>query len=115
MAQAPATPFLFTRFFTRSWIWNILFTTVFAVIMLLGWAKVSSLDANRTWFFLALASSVGSGVHTLLLILFAIRRAGRKHWLAAGCFTIHLFVSGITAYYLFALWIVTIGFATIRN
>jgi|GEM_PF-6492707 len=111
MEQSTAAPPAFLRFLLRSWLWNLLITTSLMLTVLLLWDKFLSLDGNRSWFLFSLCAAVVSAVHGLLLFIFCIRRMMRKHWIPGACFLLHGLGAAIVTYYLFALWIMSIGFA----
>lgn len=114
MNETAAPAFNFKRFFLRSLLGNYVIAILLGIVLMLMWNKVVSLTANRSWFFIGLVTAVISTVHTLLLIVFTIRRAGRKEWKASLLLLINVFIGMGLTYWLFMVWVMSIAFAAIR-
>lgn len=85
-----------------------------AVILFIGWSKVSQVEANRTTFFICLAATLVCAVHSLLLLVFMVRRLLRRHWLASAIFLLHALFSAAITYWLFAVWMISIAYAGMK-
>lgn len=100
-------PFLFRRFFLRSWLWNIIISALFACLVLYYWSTVFTFKGGHSLFLVIMIAAILAGVHGLLLLVFCIRRLTMKHWLAAGIYFVHGILGALLSYYLFGLWLMS--------
>lgn len=100
-------PFSFRRFFLRSWLWNIIISAIFACLMLVFWNTIVGFHGNRSLFFIIMIAAILAGVHSLLLLVFCIRRLTMKHWPAAGIYLVHGILGSLLSYYMFGLWLMS--------
>jgi hypothetical protein len=103
MEQSLPTPFSFRRFFLRSWLWNLLFSTVFTLGFSWCYLEYRDLTATRPVFLTNLALLAIVWVHALLLLIFSLRRFFRKELMAGGCFFVQFMFSVLLGYYLYII------------
>lgn len=77
------------QFFFRSLLWNLLFTLTFAIILLVCFEQYTSLKASRSTFLWNIASLPVAATHSVLLVLFMIRRFRNKHYRYGLWFLFH--------------------------
>jgi hypothetical protein len=93
----------YKRFFYRVWIPNLIVTFVFAVILLNCWNQYVAITATRITFLTNLICLVLVWIHTVLLVIFSIRRFLKKQIYAGISLVVHLFISGIIGFYFFTI------------
>jgi len=69
----------FRHFFIRSWLFNIVLTLTFGILLLVVWRHYVSTHATRTDCLINLSMLAVCSTHTLLLAIFSVRRFSRKH------------------------------------
>jgi hypothetical protein len=83
-------------------------TTVFAVMLLIVIRpQYADRSADRSDFLMNLALLVICWVHTLLILIFSMRRFAKKHIAPGGIFLLHFFLSASLGFY--AYMMVNIG------
>ncbi len=98
-----APEFSFKRFLIRSVLVNVVFTAVFAAILFWCNGQYSHVTANRTTFLLNIIALPVVWTHSLLLLIFAIRRFARKNIVAGLIFFTHFLLSGAIGYWLYII------------
>ena len=95
----------FRGFFVRLWVWNVLLTLAFAVVLLLCFLRYTDLSANRVYAWANVIAFIGCTVHTLILLIVSVRLLARNQWRNGLIFTLHFFVSSAIVYWLYILLI----------
>ncbi|HTF05846.1 MAG TPA: hypothetical protein VK826_17580, partial [Bacteroidia bacterium] len=88
----------FRHFFIRSWLFNIVLTLTFGILLLVVWRHYVSTHATRTDCLINLSILAVCSTHTLLLAIFSVRRFSRKHTKQGVIFLAHFFASAILVY-----------------
>lgn len=109
-SETPKPEFIFRRFFLRSWLTNLIFTTIFSATLFWIYLQYTSTLATRVTFLTNIAVLIICWTHTLLLLIFAIRRLGKRNIVAGICFIFHFLISFTIAYYLY-IYLALFGWA----
>ncbi|GAB4142224.1 MAG: hypothetical protein Fur0041_17350 [Bacteroidia bacterium] len=90
----------FKQFILRYLIWNFVITAVFLSVF--WWCNMHyvGLTANRTVFLTNLIALPLVSTHTVLILIFSIRRFVRKHTVFGLIYFAHFLLSSVIAYYL---------------
>lgn len=101
--SAAASPSL-KQFVIRPWIWHFILTLIFAVMLLLV-VRVHYTDrtANKTDFLLNLAALPLIWTHTLLILIFSMRRFSRKQVMPGLIYLVHFFASASLGFYAYLM------------
>lgn len=92
------------NFLLRRWLWHFLLTLIFAIILLLiVRVHYTHQTATRTDFLLNLGTLIVCWVHTLLILIFSMRRFSRKQIPAGGIFLVHFFLSAFLSFYAYMM------------
>jgi hypothetical protein len=95
--------FSFQKFFLRAWLINLLFTLTFGIILIVSYHNYDNFTATRTTFLTNLIVLPIAWVHTMLILIFSLRRFSRKQFTAGIIFLMHFFVSSVVSYYLYLI------------
>ncbi len=102
MSEVTAPPL--KQFLIRPWIWHFAITITFAIMLLLVIRpQYTDRSADRIDFLLNLAILVVCWVHTLLILIFSMRRFSRKQIAAGGIFLVHFFASAFLSFYAYMM------------
>jgi len=93
----------FKAFFLRSWLINLILTAGFIVILFVVWNHYTNATALRTDFLVNLIALPICATHTVLLLIFALRRFAKKHVVAGVVFLVQFIASGVIVYYLYLI------------
>ena len=92
------------QFIIKPWIWHLMVTLTFAVLLLIIIRpQYADRSANRADFLLNLGILIVCWVHTLLILIFAMRRFARKHIAPGGIFLLHFFLSASLGFYAYMM------------
>jgi apolipoprotein N-acyltransferase len=92
------------QFIIRPWIWHFLVTLTFAILLLLVIRpQYTDRSADRTDFLMNLAILVVCWVHTLLILIFSMRRFARKQLPHGGIYILHFFASASLGFYAYMM------------
>jgi hypothetical protein len=94
-------PFNFKRFFFRSWLFNLVISFVFGILLLWMINGYTGFTANRTTFLTNIACLILSWTHGLLLLLFGIRRLSKTNYKAGFIFLIQGIFTFFLSYYFY--------------
>ncbi len=98
-----APEFSFKRFLLRSVLVNAVFTAIFAGILFWCNSEYNHVTANRSTFLLNIGTLLVAWTHSMLLLIFAIRRFARKNIVAGLIFFTHFLLSGAIGYWLYVI------------
>lgn len=98
----------FRSFFVRLWLWHILLTAVLAVVLLLCFSHFTGLQTSRSYAWANLIGFVAAAVHSLILLILAVRLLARNRLLHGGCLALHFFVSSALCYWAYLMLIGTV-------
>lgn len=97
--QAPT----FKSFLLRSWLINLVFTIAFLVILVVVRKHYTDTSALRTDFLINLIALPICATHSVLLLIFALRRFAKRHVVPGIVFLVQFLVSGVITYYLYLI------------
>jgi len=84
--------------------WHFLVTLTCAVLLLLVIRpQYADRSADRTDFLMNLGLLVVCWVHTLLILIFSMRRFAKKHMAAGGIFLLHFALSSGLSFYAYMM------------
>ncbi len=95
----------FRHFFVRLWVWHVLLTLIFSVVLLLCFLRYTDLTANRGYAWANVIAFIAGTVHTLVLLIVSVRLLVRNQWRNGVIFTLHFFVSSGIVYWLYIMLI----------
>jgi hypothetical protein len=93
----------FRAFFVRLWVWHVLLTLAFGVVLLLCFLRYTDLTANRSYAWANVIAFIAGTVHTLILLILSVRLLARSQWRNGVVFTLHFFFSAAVVYWLYVL------------
>ncbi|MCA6364057.1 MAG: hypothetical protein IM638_13535 [Bacteroidetes bacterium] len=98
----------FRSFFVRLWLWHVLLTAVLAVVLLLCFFHFTGLKVASGYAWANLIGFVAAAVHSLILLILAVRLLARNRLLHGGCFALHFFVASALCYWAYLMLIGTV-------
>ncbi|HLG03684.1 MAG TPA: hypothetical protein VI731_08825 [Bacteroidia bacterium] len=103
--------FSFTSFFFYSWLYNLLFLAAFVAVFIWCASGYQQLEETRTRFLVNIGVMPVAVTHSVLLLIFSVRRFMRGNHLAGGIFFLQCLATSALVYNFYAL-IVTAVFST---
>jgi hypothetical protein len=91
------------KFLLTAWIWHFLVTLVFMSLLVMVYRNYSDISATRTDFLINLIAMPLCWTHTILILIFSMRRFARKQPLPGLIYLGHFFGSAVAGYYLYVI------------
>lgn len=92
------------QFILRPWIWHFLVTLTFAVMLLIVIRpQYADRSADRMDFLMNLVLLVICWVHTLLILIFSMRRFAKKQAGAGAIYILHFLASASLGFYAYMM------------
>lgn len=92
------------QFIVRPWMWHFLVTLTFAIVLLIIIRpQYTDRSANRIDFLLNLGIMVVCWVHTILILIFSMRRFARKQTAPGAIYLFHFLASAFLAFYAYMM------------
>ncbi len=103
--ESEITPaFSLKRFIFRPWVWHFLVTLTFVfVLVFIIRYDLTHQKANRGDFLLNLACLPLCAVHSILILIFSMRRFSRKERIPGLIFLLHFLFSATLTFYAYML------------